>query len=133
MLLLETTNWGHVWMVTLLGFLIVICLLVVLILVLMLFGKLMSGKKQEDNTKWNSPAPVAPSPFSKQEPEADATLAAIAMALAQAQGEDKAAIAMALHLYYNGGVHDIQTTRLTMHGQATAWNAKSFGMNNIGF
>ena len=120
-------------MVTLLGFCIVLCLLLVLILVLLLFGKLMSEKKQQGPSKWDAPAPVAPSPFSKQEPEGDATVAAIAMALAQAQGEDKAAIAMALHLFYNGGVHDIQNTRLTMHGQATAWNAKSFGMNNIGF
>jgi sodium pump decarboxylase gamma subunit len=120
-------------MVTLLGFMIVICLLLVLILVLILFGKLMSEKKPESSDKWDAPAPVAPSPFSKQQSEDEGTVAAIAMALAQAQGEDKAAIAMALHLYYNGGVHDIQTTRLTMQGKATAWNAKSFGMNNIGF
>ncbi|MBE6324384.1 MAG: hypothetical protein E7074_05320 [Bacteroidales bacterium] len=132
-MLLLSTNWGHVWMVTLLGFMIVICLLLMLILVLMLFGKLMSEKKPESTKKWDAPAPVAPSPFSKQQPEGDATIAAIAMALAQAQGEDKAAIAMALHLYYKGGVHDTQTTRLTMQGKATAWNAKSFAMNNIGF
>ena len=132
MLLLQATDWGHVWMVTLLGFCIVLCLLIVLILVLLLFGKLMSGKKPESTAKWDAPAPVAPSPFSKQEPEGDATIAAIAMALAAAQSDDEATIAMALHLYYNG-VHDIQDTRLTMVGQATAWNAKAFGMNNIGF
>lgn len=132
-MLLLSTDWGHVWMVTLLGFMIVICLLLMLILVLMLFGKLMSEKKPEETKKWDAPAPVAPSPFSKQTPESDDTMAAIAMALAQAQGEDKAAIAMALHLYYNHGVHDIQTTRLTMQGHATAWNAKSFSLNNIGF
>ena len=132
MLLLQATDWGHVWMVTLLGFTIVICLLVVLILVLMLFGKLMSDKKPESTAKWDAPAPVAPSPFSKQVPEQDDTIAAIAMALHAAQSDDEAAIAMALHLYYNG-VHDIQNTRLTMTGHATAWNAKSFGMNNIGF
>jgi sodium pump decarboxylase gamma subunit len=120
-------------MVTLLGFLIVITLLLVLILVLLLFGKIMANKPQpETPNKWDAPKPEAPSPFSKQVPEADATVAAIAMALAAAQSDDEAAIAMALHLYYNG-VHDIQETRLTMVGQSTAWNAKSFGMNNIGF
>ena len=132
MFLLEVTNWGHVWMVTLLGFLIVITLLLVLIVLLLIFGKIMSNKPQPTSSKWDEPKPEAPSPFRKPEPEGDATIAAIAMALAAAQSDDEAAIAMALHLYYNG-VHDIQDTRLTMVGQATAWNAKSFGMNNIGF
>lgn len=119
-------------MVTLLGFAIVICLLVVLILLLVLFGKLMAKKPVEQSSKWDSPAPVAPSPFRKPQPEGDDTIAAIAMALAQAKSNDEAAIAMALHLYYNK-VHDIQTTRLTMVGHSTAWNAKAFGMNNLGF
>jgi len=119
-------------MVTLLGFTIVICLLVVLILVLTLFGKLMAKKPVEKSSKWDAPAPEAPSPFRKPQPEGDDTIAAIAMALAQAKSNDEAAIAMALHLYYNK-VHDIQVTRLTMRGQASAWNAKAFGMNNVGF
>ena len=134
MLLLETTNWGHVWMVTLLGFTIVVLLLIVLILILKLFGMIMANRKPQKpaSDKWSQPAPVAPSPFRKPQPDSDDTIAAIAMALAEAQSDDEAAIAMALHLYYNS-VHDIQSTRLTMTAHSTAWNAKSFGMNNIGF
>jgi len=121
-------------MVTLLGFAIVLILLVVLIYVLKLFGWVMQKNNAPKSEKAAPKAMVKPviKPAKSAEPTDEGTMAAIAMALAAAQSDDEAAIAMALHLYYNNA-HDIQTTRLTMTGRQSAWNAKSFGMNNVGF
>lgn len=120
-------------MVTLLGFCIVLCLLVVLIYVLKLFGWIMQEANKPKAPKAEAPAPKAAPAKVSTKPSDDDTLAAIAMALAAAGcDEEKAAIAMALNMYYNN-VHDIQITRLTMVGQSTAWNSKSYGMNNAGF
>ena len=41
LLSINNINWGHVWMVTILGFLMVVALLVVLIYILKLFGWIM--------------------------------------------------------------------------------------------
>jgi len=132
MVLLETLDWGHVWMVTLVGFGIVLCLLVVLVYILKLFGWTMQRRQQEEEAKGPNPLDSMPR-FASNERADEITPAVIAMALAMAKDDDEmAAVAMALYLYHND-LHDIQNTRLTMTGHSTAWNAKSFGMNNLGF
>ena len=130
-MLLETIDWSHIWMVTLVGFGIVLCLLVVLVYILKLFGWSMQRRSV---TEEKGPNPLDSMPrFASGETADEVTPAVIAMALAMAKDDDEmAAVAMALYLY-NNNVHDIQNTRLTMSGHSTAWNAKSFGMNNIGF
>ena len=93
-------NWSHVWMVTGLGFCMVIALLVVLIFILKLLGAVVSSAVK---------APKAEQP--KAAAQAPAAQAAPAAAQASAD-DDLAAIAMALHLYkgsqvckgYKGGV-----------------------------
>ena len=92
-------NWGHVLMVTLLGFLLVFLLLVVLIYILKLFGYLMQPRV----TVQPSHAPhhtVA----EKHDDKDTATLT----------GNATAAIALALHLYYNG-IHDEEPTKVTIN------------------
>ena len=103
-------NWSHVWMVTGLGFCMVIALLVVLIFILKLLGVVVSGAVKA--------------------PKADAPKAAPAAAQASAD-DDLAAIAMALHLYFNG-VHDVEPTEIHIKRvERSGWNSKLYGMNNL--
>ena len=125
---------AQTWIVTGLGFGIVLVLLICLIYILKFFGWLMQkilapGKPKAE--KAAAPAKKAETKVSPV-PTDEGTMAAIAMALSQASDDDKAAIAMALHLYY-GHAHDIAQTTLTMSAKPTAWNSKAFGMNNAGF
>ena len=134
MVLLAVT--ADTWIVTGLGFGIVLVLLFCLVYVLQFFGWVM-----QKATAPKAPKPEKPSPLSaptKQntlksnstpsEPEK----AAIAMALAQAGDEDIAAIAYALHLA-RFSKHDIPTPMISLNQHETAWNTKSIGMNNVGF
>lgn len=111
-------NWGHVWMVTGLGFLLVFVLLVVLIFILKGFGAIMQKAIA-------APAPKAaqvkqqPLPQKKEDNE---------MAI---NSNVTAAIAMALHLSYFGGEHDEEPTRITIIPHHTTWNDKMYGMNNL--
>ena len=112
-------NWSHVWMVTGVGFCMVIALLVVLIFILKLLGTVVSGAVKT--------------------PKADAPNAAVAAPAAQAApaavqasaDDDLAAIAMALHLYFNG-VHDVEPTEIHIKRvERSGWNSKLYGMNNL--
>ena len=107
------------WIVTGLGFGIVLALLVCLIYILKFFGFVMQkatgGCKKE--AKAAQPARVEPKTKVSPVPTDEGTMAAIAMAL---------------HLYY-GHAHDFVDTTLTMTAKPTAWNSKVFGMNNAGF
>lgn len=121
------------WIVTGLGFGIVLALLICLIYILKMFGWCMQkllAPKAPKAAKAEAPkkAEVNVSPV----PTDEGTMAAIAMALHEANSNDEAAIAMALHLYFNHA-HDIAQTTLTMTAKPTAWNSKQFGMNNVGF
>ncbi|MBQ7448409.1 MAG: OadG family protein [Paludibacteraceae bacterium] len=112
-------NWGHVLMVTLLGFLLVFCLLVVLIYILKLFGYLMQPRV----TVQPSHDPHETVAHKHDEKEDTATLT----------GNATAAIAMALHLYYNG-IHDEEPTKITIkqvERKYSPWNSKLYGMNNL--
>ena len=133
MLLLEV-NWPHVWLVTLLGFSIVLLLLIVLVFVMMAFGWIMQLLNKPKAEK-PAAAPVAkPAPAAapaKAGKAEDQDLAAVAMALSMAGGADKAAIAMALYL--SRGHKDFPTPLMPAQSRPTAWNAKAYNMNNIGF
>ena len=132
MMLLAVT--ADTWIVTGLGFGIVLALLFCLVFILMFFGYIMK----------NLTAPKAPKQETKEEPKAESPKptadgtpsepekAAIAMTLAQAGDEVIAAIAYALHLARNSK-HDIPTAMISIKGHETAWNTKSIGMNNVGF
>ena len=110
-------NWSHVWMVTGLGFLMVITLLVVLIFILKLLGAAISGAVK---------APKASAP------KASAPAATVAAAPASnGADDDLAAIALALHLYFNG-VHDVEPTEIHIKRvERSGWNSKLYGMNNL--
>lgn len=134
-LLLAVT--AETWIVTGLGFGIVLVLLICLIYILKFFGWVMQTiaapkAPKTENAKAAAPAKSKAEVKVSPVPTDEGTMAAIAMALSEASDDDKVAIAMALHLYF-GHSHDIAQTMLTMTAKPTAWNSKAFGMNNAGF
>lgn len=111
-------NWSHVWMVTGLGFCMVIVLLVVLIFILKLLGAVVSNAVK---------APKAVEPKAISAPAAQAAPASVKASA----DDDLAAIAMALHLYFNG-VHDVEPTEIHIKRvERSGWNSKLYGMNNL--
>ena len=127
MLLAITTD---TWIVTGLGFGIVLVLLFFLVYVMKFFGWTMQKIEAPKAPKAEKTAPKAAAPSA--EPTDEGTKAAIAMSLAKAGDEDIAAIAYALYLAQNKK-HDIPTAMISLHKHETAWNEKSIGMNNVGF
>ena len=125
-MLLEITS--ATWIVTGLGFGIVLALLFCLVFIMQFFGWTMQ--------KMTAPrAPKAPEPAKAQpataEPSAEEK-AAIAMALTQQ--DDAAIAAIAYALYRNqGAAHDLPTAVIAPQARSTAWNDKSIGLNNKGF
>ena len=129
------------WIITGLGFGIVLLLLFFLVYVLRLFGFIMQKAtaprepKPEKVEKAAEPAEEKKTPnvkASASNPSEDEK-AAIAMAIAQAGDEDIAAIAYALYLAQKNRKHDIPTAMISLRRHETAWNEKSIGMNNVGF
>jgi sodium pump decarboxylase gamma subunit len=132
MVLLAIT--ADTWIVTGLGFGIVLLLLFFLVYVLRLFGFIMQKATAPRAPKAEKPAEEKKThsvKVSASNPSEDEK-AAIAMAIAQAGNEDMAAIAYALYLAQNKK-HDIPTAMISLHKHETAWNEKSVGMNNVGF
>ena len=122
------------WIITGLGFGIVLLLLFFLVYVLRLFGFIMQKATAPREPKPEKPTEEKKTPsvkVSASNPSEDEK-AAIAMAIAQAGDEDIAAIAYALFLAQNKK-HDIPTAMISLHKHETAWNEKSIGMNNVGF
>jgi len=139
MVLLAVT--ADTWIVTGLGFCIVLVLLICLVFILMLFGVIMQKatapqapkvEKVERQGEKEMPKPAPKAPVTRAEPTGDGTKAAIAMTLAQAGEEDIAAVAYALYLAQDY-THDIPTAMISLKGHETAWNTKSIGLNNVGF
>ena len=131
MVLLAVT--ADTWIVTGLGFGIVLVLLFCLVFIVQGFGWVMqkaTAPKAPKAPKEEKPAPKVSAPSA--EPTDEGTKAAIAMSLAQAGDEDIAAIAYALYLARDVK-HDIPTAMISLHKHETAWNEKSIGMNNQGF
>ena len=111
-------NWSHVWMVTGLGFCMVLLLLVVLIFILKLLGSVVSNAVKAPKTAQPKAAVSAPA------------TAAASQASSEAD-DDLAAIAMALHLYFNG-VHDVEPTEIHINRvDRSGWTSKLYGMNNL--
>lgn len=132
-------SWGDTWVVTGLGFGIVVVLLICLVFILQAFGWTMQRMTAPKAPK----APEAP----KQTPKTESTQkaaqkaqtapsepekAAIAMAITASDSDEIAAVAYALHLAHNSR-HDLPTAMISLHPHETAWNTKSVGMNNAGF
>lgn len=114
-------DWSFIWLVTGVGFLMVIILLIILMYIMKGLGAVVSriadkpSKSSQNKEKNNE--------VTKSESAAQTGQEEIPVA----------AIAMALHLYYNS-VHDEEPTsinirRIENHG--SQWNSKSFGMNNL--
>ncbi len=133
LLAVESLTWSEIWMVTGLGFGIVLVLLFCLVFILQGFGWIMqkttapkAPKAPKEEPKANSQNPTANA--APSEPEK----AAIAMALAQTGDEDIAAVAYALFLAQDTK-HDTPTAMISVQQRETAWNTKSIGLNNVGF
>ena len=125
MVLLEVT--AQTWIVTGLGFGIVLVLLFCLVFILMFFGWIMQQLNKPKAPKPDKPVEPAHEPQASDEDKA-----AIAMALSAAGDDDQVAIAMALYLYH-GQQHDLPTAIIYPQARTTAWNAKEIGLNNKGF
>ena len=130
MVLLAIT--AETWIVTGLGFGIVLVLLFCLVYILQFFGWIMQKATAPRAPKAEKSAPAPQAPVKSAEPTDEGTKVAIAMSLAQAGNEDIAAIAYALHLARFSN-HDIPTAMISLNQHETAWNTKSVGMNNVGF
>ena len=130
MVLLAVT--ADTWIVTGLGFGIVLMLLFCLVYVLQFFGWIMQKATAPRAPKSEQPAPAPQAPATSAEPMDEGTKAAIAMSLAKAGDEDIAAIAYALYLARDAK-HDVPTAMISLKQHETAWNTKSIGMNNVGF
>ena len=130
MVLLAVT--ADTWIVTGLGFGIVLVLLFCLVYVLQFFGWILQKATAPRAPKAEKPAPAPKASATSAEPTDEGTKAAIAMSLAQAGDEDIAAIAYALYLACDAK-HDIPTAMISLKQHETAWNTKSTGMNNVGF
>lgn len=130
MVLLAIT--AETWIVTGLGFGIVLALLFCLVYILQFFGWIMQKATAPRAPKAEKAAPAPQAPVKSAEPTDEGTKVAIAMSLAQAGDEDIAAIAYALHLARFSN-HDIPTAMISLNQHETAWNTKSVGMNNVGF
>ena len=115
---------AETWIVTGLGFGIVLGLLFCLVFILQLLGWIMQ--------KVLAPkAPKAPNVEAKAAAQDKAPKAVVTPASEAGDGE-MAAIAMALYLY-SGGKHDVPTAPIAPQARNTAWNAKEIGLNNKGF
>ena len=130
MILLAVT--AETWIVTGLGFGIVLVLLICLVFILQFFGWIMQKATAPRAPKAEKPAPAPQAPVKSAEPTDEGTKAAIAMSLAKAGDEDIAAVAYALYLAHDAK-HDIPTAMISLKQHETAWNTKSVGMNNVGF
>lgn len=117
MILLAVT--ADTWIVTGLGFGIVLALLICLVLILLFFGWIMQ--------RATAPKKATPSPVSAPTKEN------IIKTPSKADtSDDEAAVAYALYLY-QGKNHDMPTAMIHPQARNTAWNDKSIGLNNKGF
>ena len=123
MVLLAVT--ADTWIVTGLGFGIVLALLFCLVFIMQFFGWTMQ----------KATAPKAPKEEKKEEPQEEKkTVIPEAPKPAPASpADDTAAIAYALYLASCNTKHDAPTSMIKPQARETAWNTKSIGMNNQGF
>ena len=110
MLFLAVT--ADTWLVTGLGFGIVLLLLCLFVFVMKGLGAVMQWIERQGTDKNVTPKVVAD----------------VQPAAPQA-ADDLVAVAYALHLFY--GIHDIDAPRLTLHHHHSVWNEHTFGINNL--
>ena len=127
MVLLAVTT--DTWIVTGLGFGIVLLLLFFLIYVMKFFGWTMQKIEASKAPKEEKPALSTPSQPSTPRPSSEPSVEKPAPSPA----DDTAAIAMALYLASRNTNHDAPTSMIKPQARETAWNTKSIGLNNIGF
>ena len=123
-MLLQITS--ATWIVTGLGFGIVLALLFCLVYILQGFGWIMQ----------KATAPKAPKEEVKKEEPKEEKKTVIPEAPKPAPAspaDDTAAIAYALYLASCNTKHDAPTSMIKPQARETAWNTKSIGMNNQGF
>jgi len=116
------------WIVTGLGFGIVLALLFCLVFILQGFGWIMQKATAPKPPKEEKP--VQPTQTTPSAPAKPSTPSAPAPA---SPADDTAAIAFALYLASCDGKHDAPTGMIAVQARETAWNTKSIGLNNIGF
>ena len=127
MMLLAVT--ADTWIVTGLGFGIVLALLFCLVFIMQFFGWTMQKatapkapkeevKKEELKEEKKTVIPEDPEQKPTPTPSPD---------------DDTAAIAYALYLASCNTKHDAPTSMIKPQARETAWNTKSIGMNNQGF
>lgn len=110
-------NWTNAWIITLIGFSLVVVLLILLVLVLMAFGAIMV-RINEPKKEELKPVAVVPTPDATEE-------------LVDITGEELAAIAMAIQLSKETA-HDVESKVLTIVSNPnSAWASKTFGINNL--
>jgi len=127
MVLLAVT--ADTWIVTGLGFGIVLVLLFCLVYILQGFGWIMQKATAPKAPKEEKPAQNTQStPNIQNTPSAPEPKPAPA-----SQADDTAAIAYALYLASCNTKHDAPTSMIKPQARETAWNTKSIGMNNHGF
>ena len=127
MVLLAVTS--DTWIVTGLGFGIVVVLLFCLVFILQGFGYIMQKATAPKAPKAEKPAQSTQStPIIQNTPSTPEPKPAPA-----SPANDTAAIAYALYLASCNTKHDIPTGMISLQKHETAWNTKSTGMNNIGF
>ena len=126
-MLLQITS--DTWIVTGLGFGIVLALLFCLVFIMQFFGWTMQ----------KATAPKAPKTEVKKEEPKEGKKTVIPEAPEQkpaptpSPDDDIAAIAFALYLASCNTKHDAPTSMIKPQARETAWNTKSIGMNNVGF
>lgn len=104
------------WLVTGLGFGIVLALLFCLVYILRLFG-------------WIMQKMTAPRPPKAEKPKQPEKVAETPKQNVAEVPEDEAAIAMALYLASRDVKHDAPTSMISLKGNTSAWNTKSIGLN----
>jgi len=115
---------SQTWLVTFLGFGIVLILLCAFVFLMQGLGAIMQ-KLEAKSLQPAKPATTSPSQRGLGGVPDAATTAAIAKSLElAAEDTDMAAVAFALNLYY--GVHDIEAPKLTILGHSTMWNSNKF-------
>lgn len=118
------------WIVTGLGFGIVLVLLICLVFILQGFGFIMQkatapkAPKEEKSAQNTQSTPTIQNTPSTSEPKP---------AQAPSPDDDTAAIAYALYLASRDTKHDAPTGMIAVQARETAWNIKSIGLNNVGF
>lgn len=102
------------WLVTFLGFGLVLCILFFFVYIIKFIGMIMNLKSNKTENGKIVESPVTTSVTSTS----------------NVDDRVNAAIALTLHLYFNS-LHDVEPTQVTIVNQPTQWNGKLFGMNNL--